>query len=74
MRVPVLHGVIERRLLVNYRVAPDALADILPPPFRPKLVDGYAIAGICLTQNPETASLSHCEVATNARTSLLLAE
>ena len=48
MRVPVLQGVIERRLLVNYRVAPDALAGILPAPFRPKLVEGYAIAGICL--------------------------
>ena len=48
MRVPVLQGVIQRRLLVNYRVAPDALDGILPAPFRPKLVDGYAIAGICL--------------------------
>ena len=48
MKVPAVHGIIERRLLVNYRVAPDALDGILPPPFRPKLVGGYAIAGICL--------------------------
>lgn len=48
MRVPVVEGIIERRLLINYRVAPDALAGILPAPFRPKIVDGYAIAGICL--------------------------
>jgi len=48
MKMPVVQGIIERRLLVNYRVAPDALGGILPPPFRPKLVGGYAIAGICL--------------------------
>lgn len=38
----------ERRLLVNYRVAPEALAGVLPEPFRPLRVDGYGIAGICL--------------------------
>src|SRR5262249_9797878 len=48
MKVPAVQGMIERRLLVNYRIAPDALSGILPPPFRPKLVGGYAIAGICL--------------------------
>jgi len=48
MKMPVVQGIIERRLLVNYRVAPDALVGILPPPFRPKLVSGYAVAGICL--------------------------
>lgn len=48
MKVPAIEGIIERRLLVNYRVAPDALIGILPAPFRPKLVGGYAIAGICL--------------------------
>ena len=41
-------GVIARRLLVNYRVSPDALARILPAPFRPQVVDGWGIAGICL--------------------------
>ena len=48
MRVPVIQGVIDRRVLVNYRVSPDAIAQHLPRPFRPKLIDGYAIAGICL--------------------------
>ena len=48
MKMPAVEGIIERRLLVNYRVAPGALAGILPAPFRPKLVGGYAIAGICL--------------------------
>ena len=48
MNMPAIEGVIERRLLVNYRVVPEALNGILPTPFRPKLVQGYAIAGICL--------------------------
>jgi len=48
MRFPALRGVIDRRILVNYRVDPDVLAAILPAPFRPKLVEGSGIAGICL--------------------------
>lgn len=39
---------IERRLLVNYRVDPELLSDVLPPQLRPQLVDGMAVAGICL--------------------------
>ena len=41
-------GVIERRLLINYRVDPDVAARLLPDPFRPQLVRGKAVAGICL--------------------------
>lgn len=48
MRIPVIRGVIDRRILVNYRVAPDALAQVLPEPFRPQLVGGVGIGGICL--------------------------
>jgi len=48
MRIPVITGVIDRRILVNFRVAPDAMARQLPPPFRPKVVHGHAIGGICL--------------------------
>jgi hypothetical protein len=48
MRLPAIQGLIDRRILVNYRVDPAAAARSLPPPFRPKLVAGYAIAGICL--------------------------
>ena len=43
-----MRGVIERRLLVNYRVDPEVVADQLPAPFEPELVNGYAVAGICL--------------------------
>ena len=48
MRIPVIRGVIERRILVNYRVDPDVLARVLPEPFRPKLFGGVGMAGICL--------------------------
>ena len=48
MRIPVIRGVIDRRILVNYRVDPAALMRILPQPFRPKLVNGSGMAGVCL--------------------------
>ena len=48
MRLPGLQGRIERRLLVNYRVDPEAIAHVLPEPFRPQLVRDAAVAGICL--------------------------
>jgi hypothetical protein len=48
MRLPILHGVIRRRLLVNFRVNAEVMTRFLPAPFRPKVQDGYAIAGICI--------------------------
>ncbi|MEX2316244.1 MAG: DUF2071 domain-containing protein [Pirellulales bacterium] len=48
MRIPTIRGIIDRRILANFRVDPDAIRRVLPPPFRPKLVRGRAIAGICL--------------------------
>jgi hypothetical protein len=48
MQIPVIRGVIDRRILVNFRVEPDVLASLLPKPFRPKLVGGYGMAGVCL--------------------------
>ena len=48
MRLPRIQGEIERRLLINYRVTPEAAAALLPSPFRPQLVNGHAVAGICL--------------------------
>jgi len=43
-----IHGLIRRRILVNFRVLPDVMQRLLPEPFRPKLLDGLAVAGICL--------------------------
>ena len=48
MRVPTLQGVVERRLLINYRLDPDIAATMIPAPFEPQLVNGWAVAGICL--------------------------
>jgi hypothetical protein len=48
MRAPAVRAVMERRLLVNYRVDPELLGALLPAPFRPVLVSGYGVAGICL--------------------------
>ncbi len=48
MPLPRLHSEIERRLLVNYRADPDVVGRLLPAPFRPRLVRGEAVVGICL--------------------------
>jgi hypothetical protein len=43
-----VHAVMERRILVNFRARPEVIAPLLPEPFRPKLINGCAMAGICL--------------------------
>ena len=48
MKIPIIKGVIRRRILLNYRVDAEVVQKVLPANFRPKFVDGYAIAGICL--------------------------
>ena len=48
MKIPTIQGIIKRRILINYRAEPHVIQNILPSPFRPKLHNGKAIAGICL--------------------------
>jgi hypothetical protein len=48
MKIPAIKGIIRRRILLNYRVAPGVVQSILPANFRPKLFGDYAIAGVCL--------------------------
>src|SRR5687767_2154390 len=48
MALPTIHGVIRRRILVNFRVDPVVIQRLLPEPFRPKLYGSAALAGICL--------------------------
>ncbi|MGU3294690.1 DUF2071 domain-containing protein [Williamsia sp. M5A3_1d] len=43
-----MNSTIERRLLIYYRVDPSVAAQWLPDGFRLQLVDGVAIAGICM--------------------------
>ena len=48
MRIPTIKGVIDRRVLVNFRVEPEILSRICPAPFSPQVVNGFGVAGICL--------------------------
>lgn len=43
-----IHGIIDRRLLVNFRADPKAVAKLLPSKFKPQLFNGHAMVGICL--------------------------
>lgn len=53
MKIPKIKGVIDRRILINYQVDKEVLENYLPKPFKPKLVDGKGIAGICLIRLKE---------------------
>ncbi len=53
MFLDTIHGIIDRRVLLNYRLDPDALAHVLPPPFRPKLYAGHGVGGVCMIRFKE---------------------
>ncbi len=48
MNLPVLSGLIRRRILVNYHADPEVVQKLLPTGLRPKLHNTRAIVGICL--------------------------
>jgi hypothetical protein len=48
MKIPVMRGVIDRRMLINFTADPAVVQRILPQPFQPLLFGGNAIVGICL--------------------------
>ena len=48
MKIPVIKGIIERRILINFTADADVVRKIIPSPFSPKLYKGKAIVGICL--------------------------
>lgn len=48
MKIPTIHGYIERRILINFTAHPKDVEKILPFPFRPKIYKDKAIVGICL--------------------------
>lgn len=48
MKIPVIRGTIDRRMLVNFRADPEIVAKLLPTPFRPLCFRGRAMVGICL--------------------------
>jgi hypothetical protein len=48
IKIPIIQGIIKRRVLVNFRCQPKIIQKIIPNDFSPKLHKGFAIAGICL--------------------------
>lgn len=48
MKIPTIHGFIDRRILINFTADPNVVSKIVPAPFRPKIYKGKAIVGICL--------------------------
>jgi Uncharacterized conserved protein (COG2071) len=48
MKIPIIQGLIDRRILINFTADPEIIQKIIPHPFRPKVYKGKAIVGICL--------------------------
>ena len=48
MKIPTIHGYIDRRILINFTADPKVVEKIIPYPFRPRVDKGKAIVGICL--------------------------
>jgi Uncharacterized conserved protein (COG2071) len=48
MKIPTIHGYIDRRILINFTADPKTVEKIIPFPFRPKIYKDKAIVGICL--------------------------
>lgn len=48
MKIPIIHGYIDRRILINFTAEPKSVEKIIPFPFRPKIYKDKAIVGICL--------------------------
>ncbi len=48
-----IHGLIDRRVLINFQIDQSVLAKVLPVGFRPKLYHGSAIGGVCMIRFKE---------------------
>jgi hypothetical protein len=48
MKLPIIHGYIDRRMLVNFTADPTVVRRLLPAPFQPQLYQCKAVVGICL--------------------------
>jgi hypothetical protein len=51
--LPILEGVIARRILLNFRVDPEIAQRTIPQPLKVESQNGFAIAGICLIRLEE---------------------
>lgn len=48
LQLPVITGILDRRILLNYTLDPDRLRQFLPKPFKPRLYNGAGIGGVCM--------------------------
>ncbi|MBA3573251.1 MAG: DUF2071 domain-containing protein [Pyrinomonadaceae bacterium] len=48
MLLDTIHGIIDRRVLLNYHIDPEVLQQVLPSGFRPKVFRGKGIGGVCM--------------------------
>lgn len=48
MKIPIIEGIIHRRILINFTAAPEVIQNIIPPHFKPKIYKEKAIVGVCL--------------------------
>lgn len=62
MRLPIIQGIIRRRILANFRVDPEIMQSEIPARFRPKLQNGFAVAGICLIRLEHIRPMSIPEI------------
>jgi hypothetical protein len=46
--LPVLEGIIARRILINFRADPALVARLVPPPLEVVIHRGFAVVGVCL--------------------------
>jgi hypothetical protein len=46
--LPILEGIIARRLVLNYRADPRLFSSIVPSPLQVATINGFAVFGICL--------------------------
>ncbi len=53
MIVSTITGRIDHRLLLTYAADPDVVGSLVPAPFRPELVGGRAVVGICILRLSE---------------------
>lgn len=47
-RLPLITGILDRRILLNYTLDPEYLAHFLPAPFKPRLYRGLGVGGVCM--------------------------
>jgi hypothetical protein len=53
MLLDTIHGLIDRRVLLNYHIDPAALQRVLPAGFRPELFKGRGVGGVCMIRFSE---------------------